>query len=56
MVLSHRIFNAGSPYNVPAGSTVDLSAVIAHYERKNREIEEARVSRMQDGKVVSIYD
>lgn len=51
-----EIFNAGSPYNVPAGSTVDLSAVVAHYERKNREIEEARVSRMQDGKVVSIYD
>lgn len=56
MVLSHRVFNTGSPYNVAAGSSADLSAVAAHYERKNREIEEARVARMQDGKVVSIYN
>ncbi|KAL2004387.1 hypothetical protein VTN02DRAFT_2033 [Thermoascus thermophilus] len=50
-----EVFNTGSPYNVAAGSSADLSAVAAHYERKNREVEAARVARMQDGKVVSIY-
>ncbi|KAL4774078.1 hypothetical protein BDW60DRAFT_15134 [Aspergillus nidulans var. acristatus] len=49
-------FHPGHPYNVIAGSKADLSEVIAHYERKNQKIEEARVARMQDGKVVSIYD
>ncbi|RDW81768.1 putative NADH-ubiquinone oxidoreductase 178 kDa subunit [Aspergillus mulundensis] len=49
-------FHPGHPYNVIAGSKADLSEVIAHYEAKNRKIEEARVARMQDGKVVSIYD
>ncbi|KAE8141446.1 NADH-ubiquinone oxidoreductase subunit [Aspergillus pseudotamarii] len=49
-------FNSAPPFNVPAGSAMDMSHVTAHYERQNRELEEARVARMQDGKVVSIYD
>ncbi|KAL4902525.1 hypothetical protein BDW74DRAFT_157971 [Aspergillus multicolor] len=49
-------FHPGHPYNVVAGSKADLSEVIAHYEAKNKKIEEARLARMQDGKVVSIYD
>ncbi|KAE8351214.1 NADH-ubiquinone oxidoreductase subunit [Aspergillus coremiiformis] len=49
-------FNTAPPYNVAAGSTVDLSHVTAHYERQNRELEEARIARMKDGKVISIYD
>ncbi|KAL4784251.1 hypothetical protein BJX76DRAFT_357214 [Aspergillus varians] len=49
-------FHPGHPYNVIAGSKADLSHVIAHYETKNQKIEEARVARLQDGKVVSIYD
>jgi hypothetical protein len=53
---SLRILNAGGPYNVPAGSVVDLSAVAAHYDRENKRAEEARVARMKDGKVVSLYD
>lgn len=48
--------NAGSPYNVSPGSQADLSAVVAHYKRQNEEMEEARVARMKDGKVVSVYD
>jgi hypothetical protein len=36
-MVSIRVFNTGSPYNVPAGHTANLSAVIAHYEAKNRE-------------------
>ncbi|KAJ9195466.1 hypothetical protein DTO166G4_3095 [Paecilomyces variotii] len=50
------IFNAGSPYNVAAGTTADLSAVAAHYHKKNQAMEEARVARMKDGKVVSLYE
>ncbi|PLB44728.1 NADH-ubiquinone oxidoreductase subunit [Aspergillus steynii IBT 23096] len=49
-------FNSSPPYNVSAGSVVDLSHVVAHYERENRDKEESRVARMQDGKVVSLYD
>ncbi|KAJ5178035.1 uncharacterized protein N7500_000734 [Penicillium coprophilum] len=50
------MMNAGSPYNVSPGSQADLSHVVAHYQRKNQQIEESRVARMKDGKVVSIYE
>ncbi|KAJ5247003.1 hypothetical protein N7468_001986 [Penicillium chermesinum] len=50
------LMNAGAPMNVAPGSQADLSHVVAHYEKQNKEIEEARVARMQDGKVVSIYE
>ncbi|KAL4883649.1 hypothetical protein BJY04DRAFT_184051 [Aspergillus karnatakaensis] len=49
-------FQPGLPFNVIPGNHADLSHVIAHYERKNQEKETARVARMQDGKVVSIYE
>ncbi|MCJ1229184.1 hypothetical protein MMC12_005849 [Toensbergia leucococca] len=38
-----EIFNTGSPYNIPAGHSADLSALIAHYEKKNAETEEKRM-------------
>ena len=51
-----RLFNQGSPYNHVAGeSSIDLSKVIAHYEKKNKEIDAARISRMKDGKR-SVYE
>ncbi|KAJ6013991.1 hypothetical protein N7540_008582 [Penicillium herquei] len=50
------LMNGGSPYNISPGSQADLSKVVAHYENLNKEIEQARVARLQDGKVVSIYD
>ncbi|CEO58581.1 NADH-ubiquinone oxidoreductase [Penicillium brasilianum] len=50
------MFNARTPYNVSPGSQADLSAVVAHYERQNKDIEEARVARMKEGKVESIYE
>ncbi|CDM30864.1 hypothetical protein DTO013E5_489 [Penicillium roqueforti] len=56
---AHRqpeMLNAGSPFNVSPGSQADLSHVVAHYQRKNQEIEESRVARTKDGKVVSLYD
>jgi hypothetical protein len=49
-------FNTAPPYNVPAGSSADLGAVVAHYEQQNKQMEEARLARMKDGKVVSLYD
>lgn len=48
--------NTGSPMNVPAGHEADLSEVISFYNNRNKKMEEARRSRMQDGKVQSIYD
>ncbi|KXG47563.1 uncharacterized protein PGRI_014330 [Penicillium griseofulvum] len=55
-LLQPDMMNAGSPYNVSPGSQADLSHVVAHYQRKNQEIEESRVARMKDGKVVSLYE
>ncbi|KKK16238.1 hypothetical protein P175DRAFT_0505632 [Aspergillus ochraceoroseus IBT 24754] len=49
-------FHPGPPYNVIAGEAADLTKVVAHYERENQEAETARVARMQDGKVVSLYE
>ena len=38
MLMQHgRVFNSGSPYNVQAGQTANLDALVAHYEKKNRE-------------------
>ncbi|EDN06105.1 NADH-ubiquinone oxidoreductase [Histoplasma capsulatum] len=52
-----EIFNTGSPMNVPAGNgSADLTSIVSHYQTKNRKIEEERVSRMKDGKVLSIYE
>lgn len=56
MCLAIRLLNTGSPYNISAGQVVDLRAAAAHYENKNKGIEAERVSRLKDGKVVSIYD
>ncbi|KZZ89819.1 hypothetical protein AAP_04170 [Ascosphaera apis ARSEF 7405] len=50
------LMNTGSPMNVPAGHEADLSEVISFYNNRNKKMEEARRSRMQDGKVQSIYD
>ncbi|KAK2799014.1 hypothetical protein FQN50_008641 [Emmonsiellopsis sp. PD_5] len=52
-----EVFNTGSPMNVPAGNgSADLTAVVSHYQMRNKKTEEQRVARMKDGKVVSLYD
>ena len=52
-----RAFNVRSPWNVAAGrDSVDLSALTAHYKEQDRLQEEARLSRLKDGKVVTAYD
>ena len=43
-----RVFNTGSPYNIPAGHSADLGALRAHYARKNVEAEEKRMVRLQE--------
>lgn len=53
---SNRVFNNHSRFNISPGSQADLSTVIAHYDNKNKKMEEERVARMKDGKVVSLYD
>lgn len=42
-----RIFNTGSPYNVPAGHYTNLDAVIAHYEKKNADSEVAAAKQRE---------
>lgn len=52
-----RAFNARSPWNVSAGrDSVDLSGLAAHYKEQDRLQEEARLARLQDGKVVTVYE
>ena len=46
--MTARIFNTGSPYNIPAGHSTDLGALRAHYEKKNVEAEEKRAARLQE--------
>jgi len=41
-MLSHRVFNTGSPFNVPAGSRVNLDKVIEHYKKQNAEVDVER--------------
>ena len=43
-----RIFNTGSPYNIPAGHSADLGALKAHYHQQNIKAEERRIVRLQE--------
>ncbi|KAF2806662.1 uncharacterized protein BDZ99DRAFT_500758 [Mytilinidion resinicola] len=45
----NRIFNVGSPYNVPAGSSVNLDKLIAKYEKESYEAQEAKLQALKDG-------
>ncbi|KAK2738624.1 hypothetical protein FQN57_006942 [Myotisia sp. PD_48] len=52
-----ELFNSGSPINMSAGNSAgDLTKVVEFYEKKREAMETARVARMKDGKVQSIYD
>ncbi|KAF2498303.1 NADH-ubiquinone oxidoreductase-like protein, partial [Lophium mytilinum] len=42
-------FNFGSPYNVPAGSSVNLDKLIAKYEKENYGAQEAKLQALKDG-------
>ncbi len=48
---SYRIFNTGSPWNVPAGhGGANLDSLIAHYEKKNADAEEQKMKTLKEGK------
>ncbi|KAL2036859.1 hypothetical protein N7G274_010402 [Stereocaulon virgatum] len=42
-----EVFNTGSPYNVPAGHSINLEAVKAHYEKQNAELDRKRMERLK---------
>jgi hypothetical protein len=43
------MMNVGSPYNVPAGSTVNLDKVIAKYEKEHYEDQAKKLKQLLDG-------
>ncbi|KAK5062478.1 hypothetical protein LTR84_004550 [Exophiala bonariae] len=52
-----EVFNHGSPWNVAAGQGgADLNALTKFYHEKAQAQEEERLSRLKDGKVVSVYE
>ncbi|KAF1808068.1 hypothetical protein P152DRAFT_462942 [Eremomyces bilateralis CBS 781.70] len=42
-----EVFNAGSPYNVPAGHGINLDKLVEHYEIKSREVDAKIASNMR---------
>ena len=45
------MFNVGSPYNVPAGSQVNLDKVIEKYRREAFEDNERKLQQQIEGKI-----
>jgi hypothetical protein len=45
--------NNGSPYNVPAGSQVNMDAVIAKFKREHAEANERKHEQLRNGTVPS---
>ncbi|KAK0628471.1 hypothetical protein B0T17DRAFT_522794 [Bombardia bombarda] len=41
-----EVFQAGSPFNVPAGHNVNLDKVVAHYRKQHLDEEERKVKKM----------
>ncbi|KAL9119149.1 MAG: hypothetical protein Q9187_004298 [Circinaria calcarea] len=44
-----EIFNTGSPYNVQAGQSANLDALIAHYEKQNAERQAQQMKKLEGG-------
>ena len=52
-----RVFNSSSPWNVSAGQGgADLSRLTQHYTDKKKTTEEARLGRIKNGRITSVYD
>ncbi len=46
-----RVFNTGSPYNVPAGHRArNIGELVAHYEKLNAEEEEKKLNDLEERK------
>ena len=43
------MMNVGSPYNVPAGSSVNLDKVIAKYKKEHYEDQAKKLKQLRDG-------
>ncbi|KAH9878840.1 hypothetical protein J1614_002274 [Plenodomus biglobosus] len=48
-----EIMNVGSPYNVPAGSQVDMQQVIEKYKKLANEDNERKLEALREGKIKS---
>lgn len=47
-----RVFNTGSPWNVPAGQGgANLDALIAHYKKKNAEHDEKVLKKLRENEL-----
>ena len=44
----HRIMNVGSPYNVPAGSQVQMDKVIEKYKKLANEDNERKLEKLRN--------
>ena len=53
MANSHRIMNAGSPYNVPAGSQVSMEKVIEKYRKINNDENERKLENLRNNRISS---
>ena len=42
------MFNVGSQINVPAGHQADLSAITAHYKKRNAEMEDKQYRKQEE--------
>ncbi|KIW20198.1 hypothetical protein PV08_00773 [Exophiala spinifera] len=51
-----ELFNVGSPYNVSAGSSANLSALAKFYQDENKEAERLRIERLKTNNGVSAYE
>ena len=46
-----RMFNTGSPWNVPAGQTANLDELIAKYQKEAYEANEKKLQQLRENKV-----
>jgi hypothetical protein len=49
LLTKHRVFNTGSPWNVPAGHGArNMDQLVAHYEKKNADEEERKAKLLAE--------
>jgi hypothetical protein len=49
----YRIMNVGSPYNVPAGSQVQMDKVIEKYKKLANEDNERKLEKLRNNEIAS---
>ena len=48
-----RIFNTGSPWNIPAGHTANMDKLIAHYEKEAVEQQSKKLKDLREGNLLA---